>query len=80
MIMTEEMRKQIFRHKTKVWITAIFITIALVMITAYAMRWIIGLFNVNITLWQAVVITIIINLIIGFIKGLSYAKKKVKTK
>jgi len=80
MIMTEEMRKQMKIKKTKIWITAIFITIALVMLTAIAMRWLIGLFNVKIALGQAILITIISNLIVGFIKGLSYASKKVKTK
>ena len=80
MIMTEEMRKQIIKRRRKVWTTAIFITIALVMIFAYAMKWIVGLFNVKLTIGEAVVITIIANLVVGFIKGLSYANKKNKTK
>lgn len=80
MKMTEEMRKQIIARRRKVWITAIFITIALVMITAYIMQWIVGLFNVKLTIGQSVVITIIANLVVGFIKGLQYAKSKSKTK
>ena len=80
MIMTEEMRKQMKIKKTKIWITAIFITIALVMLQAVAMKWIVNLFSVKLTIGQAILITIISNLIVGFIKGLSYANKKVKTK
>lgn len=74
------MRKQMKIKKTKIWITAFFITIALVMLQAVAMKWIVSLFSVKLTIGQAILITIISNLIVGFIKGLRYANKKVKTK
>jgi len=74
------LRKIANKRAIKIWISAIFITGAIILIQAIIGKWIIKLIGIELSMLEAIIAVIITNFIVGFLKIVKYAEKKRKQK
>jgi len=74
------LRKIANKRAIKIWISAIFITGAIILIQAIIGKWIVKFIGIELSMLEAIIAVIIANFIAGFLKIVKYAKKKRKQK
>lgn len=75
----KKLKKIIQVRGIKIWISAIFITGAIILIQAILCKWLIGLLGIELKMSEAIIVVILSNLIIGFYKGFKLYGKAKKT-